>query len=221
VSLHTHCIDMRLIYHRVLYSCAVVQLLQPALTLDEFPVHLVEDIIWDHAQRGFSLIEDQYQSQFPLRCQSVLQMYSLLHFADVIARFFPGGIDGHSTDGPQAIKIGIDMLDESANNVPAVKIMQEMLRRTAKSCSIRLITIEAFAGKRYILDDFVRACTRPTFRQPLAEIADRYAPTFAHDWHVRDGTHSSRSPWSRHSPNTPTGTGTSTTGLMQIRNLLN
>jgi len=156
-------------------------------------------------------------------------MYSLIHFADVIARFFPGGIEGYSTDGPQAIKLGIDILEASIHHTPIAAIMQEMLRRTAQSCSIRLPTVQRSTDetqkatkKKYVLDDFIKACTRPTFMQPLDEVANRYMDSFSEDWIAQsDNTAASESPWPRHSSNTPSGTETTTPGLMHIRNFLN
>lgn len=221
--------NVSLMISRILYANAVVQLLQPTLALDGFPTHLVEDIIWTHAQQGLAFLGNQYRAQFPLRCQSVLQMYSLIHFVDVIARHFPGGIEGYSTDGPQAIKLGIDILEESIHSAPVALIMQEMLRRTARSCSIRLSNIESQVDgtkpgstKRYVLDDIIRACTRPTFNQPLREIARRYTPTFASDWLAhRDTKSSSQLPWRDGDSNTPDGPEAGSHGFMHIRNLLN
>lgn len=207
-----------------------MQLLQPILVLDGFPTHLVENIIWTHVQEGFGFLGNQYKSQFPLRCQSVLQMFSLIHFADVIARFFPGGMEGYSTDGPQAIKMSIDILEESIHSAPVAAIMQEMLRRTAKSCSIRLSAVETPMGgaqhgvqRRYILDDFIKACTRPTFTQPLAQIAQRYAASFSDDWLAHsDAAASSNTTWGRDSSShTPSETELGSHGLMHIRSLLN
>ena len=95
----------------------------PLLKLDGFPSHLVEDIIWHQAQKGLVLLNEQYRVQFTCRCQPVLQMYSLLHFADVVARYFPGGNEGQWKDGPEAIKAGMEILKESVPGFPIAGIL--------------------------------------------------------------------------------------------------
>ena len=58
-------------------------------------------------------------------------MYSLLHFADVIARYFPGGTEGLCKDGSNYIKAGMEIIEEYLSVFPVAELIQEMLRRTA------------------------------------------------------------------------------------------
>jgi len=217
-----------LMLSRVLYSTTLLQLLQPTLKSDGLSIPLVENIIWTNAQEGFDILSNRYRSQFPLRCQSVTQMYSLLHFADAIARFFPGGTDQYLIDGPQAIKNGIEMLEESVQNAPVAAVMQEMLRKTAASCLIRVSAIEPMTGtgqygkrKKYGMDEFIKACTRPTFNQSLGEIASRFAPSFSEDWIALHNMDAPAAASLQGVDFSGVQAGPGTHGLMQIRNLLN
>ena len=214
---------------RILYSNSIVQLLRPLLNFDGFPSHLVEDIIWRHAQKGIALLEEQYKAQFTCRYQPVLQMYSLLHFVDVLARYFPGGIEGRCKDGPEAIKAGMEMLEQSDVGFSVAGLMQEMLRRTANSCSIRFPSSETGFGfepkppKRiYQMDDFILACTRPSYVQPVDEIRRRYLPSLIADWLVRSSAFGFLEPtWENKTRRVQSPEEMGAQGLMQISSLLN
>ncbi|KAH8656216.1 hypothetical protein BGZ60DRAFT_385086 [Tricladium varicosporioides] len=172
----------------ILYYSAVVQLLRPLLDFDGFPTALVEDVIWNHAQQGLHLLDDHYRTQYTCRYQPVLQMFAVLHLTDLIARFFPGGKDG-GKDGPEAIQLGMDILMQSRAGFPVAGPLQEMLRRTAQQCSIRLprnlgdtLTPSPPPKQIYRMDDLIDACTRPTYCQPVEDIHVRYLPSFSADW---------------------------------------
>lgn len=119
-----------------------------------------------------------------------MQMFAVLHLADVIARFFPGGIEGgNSKDGPEAIQLAMECLKESRLGFPVAGPLQEMLRKTANECAIRVPTnigeLMLQPGPRspiYRMDDCLSACTRPTYTQPIDEIHLRYLPSFFSDW---------------------------------------
>jgi hypothetical protein len=199
------------------------------LNFDGFPSHLVEDIIWRHAQKGLALLNEQYRVQFTCRCQPVLQMYSLLHFADVIARYFPGGTEGRCKDGPCSIKAGMEILEESLPSFPVAELMQEMLRRRAIACSIRFLENESGfrfpplrPKKTYQLDDFIHACTRPSYIQPVDEICQRFLPSLTVDWLAHSSTYGFMEPtWEKKNATDPSAEEIGAPGLMQISNLLN
>ncbi|KAE8442503.1 hypothetical protein EG329_003284 [Mollisiaceae sp. DMI_Dod_QoI] len=173
---------------QILYNSSVIQLLRPLLDLDSFRSPMVEEAIWHHAQQGLFLLDEHYRSQYSCRYQPVMQMFATLHLSDTIARFFPGGIEGRSKDGPEAIQFALEALMQSGAGFPIAGPLQELLRRTAKECSIRLprnlpeLMLSSKPQQVYRIDDLIDACTRPTYTQPIDELIPKYAPSFPADW---------------------------------------
>ena len=213
-----------------MYENAAVQLLRPLLDFKGFPVTAIEEVIWTHAQQGLSLLHEHYQNRYSCRYQSVLQMFSILHLVDVIARFFPGGIEGPTKDGPDAVTFGLEALLQSHIGFPIAGPFTEMLRQTARECSIRLPkNIDNLPTSRrssnaqiYRMDDMIDACTMPSYVQPVGELHRRYHASFSADWVAE--AESCGFPKSRPG-NTRLVAETveekAAQNLMQIRNLLN
>lgn len=116
-------------------------------------------------------------------------MFSVLHLTDVIARYFPGGMEGRSKDGPDAVTFGLESLLQSRSGFPIAGPLQEMLRRTADECSIRLpidmdhlMSTSRTPHQSYRINDLIDACTRPTYTQPVKQINARYMSSFSTDW---------------------------------------
>ncbi|CAG8961044.1 hypothetical protein HYFRA_00002584 [Hymenoscyphus fraxineus] len=209
----------------ILYSNSVIQLLRPLLGLEGFQASWVEDIIWNHAQQGLYLLDEHYRTQYTCRYQPVLQMFAILHLTDIIARFFPGGKEGGSKDGPDAITFGMDALMQSYVGFPIAGPLQELLRRSANELYIRLprnlseISSLSRAPKQtYHLDDIIDACTRPTYLQPVLEIRTRFVSSFAVDW-AAEGASFGFPGISR--VHVPSAEERGAQSLMQIHNLLN
>lgn len=184
--------------------------------------------MWNHAQHGLSLLDEHYRTQFSFRYQPVMQMFAILHLSDLIARFFPGGIEGRGKDGPEAIQFGLESLVQSEAGFPMAGPLQEMLRREAKKCSIRLPKIfDVMASSKashpvYRLDDLIDTCGRPAYTQPIQELLSRYSPTFSADWAVEGAAAGFREPVSgARSLRVPSAEETGAQNLMHIRNLLN
>lgn len=188
---------------------------------------MIEETIWNHAQTGLFLLDEHYRTQYTCRYQPVLQMFSILHLADLVARFFPGGIEGGSKDGPEAIQFGIEALIQSRAGFPAAGPLQEMLRRTAKNCSIRfpmneLMSASVPAKSGYRVDDMIDACTRPSYTQPVNEIHSRYLPSISADWAAEGPAFGFLEPGSgARRLRIPSAEERGAQSLMQIRNLLN
>ncbi|TVY91214.1 Nitrogen assimilation transcription factor [Lachnellula willkommii] len=173
----------------ILFKNSIIQLLRPLLDFEGFPTAFVEEIIWTHAQQGLYLIDQHYRTQYTCRYQPLSQMFSILHLTDLIARFFPGGMESGTKDGPEAIRFAMEALMQSRAGCPVAAPLQELLRRIANECSIPLPPNldEIMPPPRkpqhiYRLDDFIDACTRKTYTQPVEEIHARYAPSFSADW---------------------------------------
>lgn len=156
-------------------------------------------------------------------------MFAVLHLTDVVARFFPRAGGGYSKTSDTATHFGLDILSESQARFPIAGPLYELLRRTANECGIPLSqnADEPSAPHRlavdiYRVDDFINACTRHTYVQPVKEVHTRYSPSFAADW-------ASYAPAFDFRPTAPGSTrmhipSTEERGarsLMQIRNLLN
>jgi len=212
----------------ILYNSSVIQLLRPLLELESFHSPVVEETIWNHAQHGLFLLDEHYRVQFSCRYQPVMQMFAVLHLSDTIARFFPGGIEGRSKDGPEAIQFGLEVLMQSAAGFPVANPLQEMLRREAKECSIRLP--QSFdlmvSSKRpphvYRVDELIDACTRPTYTQPIDELVSRYMPSFSADWAIEGASAGFQEPSSgARNLRVPSAEERGAQNLMHIRNLLN
>lgn len=170
----------------------MIQLLRPLLDLEGFPSAIIEEVIWTHAQQGLFLLDRYYRTQYTCRYQAVLQMFAILHICDLLARFFPSKIDAVTKDGPEAVKFGIEALMQSRAGFPIAGTLQELLRRTALECSISLPSnlddlmappVRIPRPKPiYRMDDFIDACTRPNYTQPVTEIHALLALDFVANW---------------------------------------
>ncbi|TVY82922.1 Nitrogen assimilation transcription factor [Lachnellula suecica] len=210
----------------ILAQNSIIQLLRPLLDFEGFPTRLVEDAIWKHAQQGLYLL-DHYNIQYTCQYQPVLQMFSVLHLSEVIARFFPGGQD-KAKDGSEAISFAMEALGQSRGGFPVAGPLQEMLRRTANDCSIRLprnlsdiMPPPRPPKQMYRLDDLIDACTRPTYTQPSEEIHGRYLPSFSAEWATEGASFGLTLVSGPSRLKVPSAEERGAQSLMQIHNLLN
>jgi len=213
-----------------MYENAAVHLLRPLLDLKGFPVTTIEETIWTHAQQGLNLLDEHYRTKYSCRYQPVLQMFSILHLTDVVARFFPGGVEGPTKDGPNAVTFGLEALLKSQIGFPVAGPLREMLRKTANECSIRLPkNLDELSTSRrssnvqiYRMDDMIDACTMPSFVQPVVEIHKKYPASFPADWLAEAEVCGFPKPESSNSRLAlPSLEEKAAQNLMRIRNLLN
>lgn len=213
----------------ILYSNSVVQLLRPLLELDNLNPAGLDEVIWKHAQTGLFLLDQHYRTQYTCRYQLVLQMFAVLHLCDVIARFFPGKVDSSTKDGPEAIQFGLEALTQSFDGFPIAGTLQELLKHTAIECSVPLpsnladlMMPQRSLRLKYRIDDFIDACTRPSYLPPNAEIQARFESNFSADWHAQSPSQGFREPdpGSR-SLRRSDAEQRAAQNLMQISNLLN
>ncbi|TVY44768.1 Nitrogen assimilation transcription factor [Lachnellula subtilissima] len=213
----------------ILFKNSIIQLLRPLLDFEGFPTTVVEEVIWTHAQQGLYLIDQHYRTQYTCRYQPLLQMFSVLHLTDVVVRFFPGGMGGVAKDGPEAIQFAMEALMQSRAGFPVAGPLQELLRRTANECSIPLprnlndiMPLPRKPQQIYRLDDFIDACTRKTYTQPIEDIHAKYAPSFSTDWITEGPAHGFLASASGPSRlKIPSAEERGAQSLMQIHNLLN
>jgi len=159
-----------------------------------------------------------------------MQMFALLHLTDVVARFFPGGIEGSNKDGPEAIHFGFEALAQSRAGFAIAGPLLEMLRKTANECAIRLpkdrdevtgVTRRLFNTQAYMMDDLVDACTRPSYVQPAQDIHNMFSPSFAAEWAAEGPAYGFMESASGFRDGAPSAEERGAQSLMQIRNLLN
>ncbi|KFY95246.1 hypothetical protein V500_02864, partial [Pseudogymnoascus sp. VKM F-4518 (FW-2643)] len=176
----------------ILYDYSVIQLLCPLLDLEDFRPRLVEEVVWTHAQHALLLLERHYRLHYTCRYQPALQMFVVLNICHLIARFFPAKPpnDSDIKDGSEAVTIGLEALQESNIGFPAAGALQELLRRSAAACSLRLpqsldylITRQRNARPTYSYHDFIDVCTRPSCHQPLWAVREKFDSKFAEDWY--------------------------------------
>ncbi|KAL5351050.1 hypothetical protein ACLOAV_004624 [Pseudogymnoascus australis] len=177
----------------MLYDYSVVQLLHPLIGHEGLPSMLVEEVVWTHAQHALSLLERHYRARYTCRYQTVFQMLAISSICDFIIRFFPtkSTNDASIKDGPEAIALGLEVLQESFIGVPAAGAIREMLRRAAVGCTTRLpqsmdqlLARPTTLRSTYSYGDFIALCTRPSFRQPLWGVREKFCKGFAEDWCV-------------------------------------
>ncbi|KFZ18707.1 hypothetical protein V501_01064 [Pseudogymnoascus sp. VKM F-4519 (FW-2642)] len=194
----------------ILYDYSVIQLLCPLLDLEDFPPRLVEEVVWTHAQHALLLLERHYRLHYTCRYQPALQMFVVLNICHLIARFFPAKPpnDSDIKDGSEAVTIGLEALQESNIGFPAAGALQELLRRSAAACSLRLpqsldylITRQRNGRPTYSYHDFIDVCTRPSCHQPLWAVREKFDSKFTEDWYSQSQELGHRLP--HHAQQTP------------------
>ncbi|KFY07189.1 hypothetical protein V492_07369 [Pseudogymnoascus sp. VKM F-4246] len=216
----------------ILYDYSIVQLLCPLLELESFPSSLVDEVVWSHAQHALLLLERHYRLHYTCRYQPVLQMFIVLNICHLIARFFPAkpSNDPSIKDGSEAVTIGIETLHESNVGFPAAGALQELLRRAAVACSLKLpqslenlLTPQGNVRMAYSYNDFIDVCTRPSYHQPLRAVREKFDSNFAEEWYALSPDFGFRppQPGQKSLRELQTHPDRDIPYLMQIRNLLN
>ncbi|KAL2061541.1 hypothetical protein VTL71DRAFT_6918 [Oculimacula yallundae] len=224
-----HQILPHVLYLLILHTTAIVQLLRPLLDFDGFPSSLVEGVIWEHAQEGLMLLDKHYQPHYTFRFQPVLQMLASLQLIDIVVRFFPDGAGRGSKDGVEAVQLGLELLMQSRVGFPVAGPLQEMLRRSAEECGMppprnlkELMRSPTLSQKSYGMDDFLGACTRPTYVQPVLDAHSKYSLSFSSGWQLEGPVYGFReSTTGARRLKFPSAEEIGAQNLMHIRNLLN
>ncbi|OBT93674.1 hypothetical protein VE01_08019 [Pseudogymnoascus verrucosus] len=216
----------------ILYDYSIVQLLCPLLELEGFPSRLVDEVVWSHAQHALLLLERHYRLHYTCRYQPALQMFVVLNICHLIARFFPAKPtnDPSIKDGSEAVTIGIEVLHESNVGFPAAGALQELLRRSAVACSLKLppsldylLTQQGNGRTAHSYNDFIDVCTRPSYHQPLRGVREKFDGNFAEEFYTQSPEFGFRlpPPGQQSLRELQTESDRSIPYLMQIRNLLN
>lgn len=146
------------------------------------------ELIWSHSQQGLFIVARHYLTHYTCRYQPVLQMMALLHLCDSFVRFFATENDETAKDAVEAVQVGLEALQQSRVGFPIAGPFQDMLRRSSLECHVRLppnmddLLHPAQMKATYRVDDFIEACTRPTYVQPVKDIQRRLHPNFKSEW---------------------------------------
>ena len=152
------------------YHTAIIQLLQPLLHLDHFDPESYKQLLWvvvNHAKRGMELLT-QYKNIYSNCYLSPLQLFCLVNLSDALVRY-----DGHGDGTPRTVEFCLTSLEEAKAGYPVAGPLQKMFRVSLTEYRIRvsdelehMIRVPAHMAPEQLLD----ACTRPTYKQPIAQI---------------------------------------------------
>lgn len=159
-------------------------------------------------------------------------MFVVLNICHLIARFFPAkpSNDPSIKDGTEAVTIGIEVLHESNAGFPAAGALQELLRRSAAACSLKLpqsldylLTPHGNVRTAHSYNDIIDVCTRPSYHQPLWGVREKFESNFAEEWYNQSPKFGFRlpQPGEQSLRELQTEPDRGNPYLMQIRNLLN
>ena len=152
------------------YHTAIIQLLQPLLHIDHFDPKSYKQLLWvvvNHAKIGMELLT-RYKRIYSNFYLSPLQLFCLVNLADAVVLY-----DGHGDSTPRTVEFCLTSLEEAKAGYPVAAPLQKMfcISLTEYGISIsdeleRMIRVPARMAPEQLLD----ACTRPTYRQPIAQI---------------------------------------------------
>lgn len=208
-----------------------MHLLRPLLVLEGFAnQQAILEVIWYHAQQGLFIVMRHYLVHYTCRYQPFLQMMALLHLCDSFIRFFATKTEQTAKDAVEAVQIGLEALQQSRIGFPVAGPFQDMLCRSTLECNVRLPpnTDELLHSGRqrpmYRVDDFIEACTRPTYVQPVRDIQTRFQSNFKYDWERLAGGYDFKVPDARariHQQRALSVEERNAQHLMDIRNIVN
>lgn len=187
----------------------------------------VDPLVWQHAQDGLNLVEDQYRFQYTCRFQPVSQLFAILHLSEVLIRAFPEIDQEFGKDGIASIKLATEILAESHKSFPIAGVFMAMLQETARRFLSRFPNAleDAFRLRRrnskYHLDDAINACGGPTYVQPLEAIQRRFSPDMQSQWILHAASGHLRLPHETSTLQQPSLEETGAQNLMRILNLHN
>ena len=151
------------------YHTAIIQLLQPLLSLHYFYQESYEQlvrVVVDHAKNGVELLT-QYKRIYTNFYLSPLHLFCLVHLCDAVVRY-----DGHGDTTPKTVEFCLTSLEEAKVGYPVAGPLQQMFRHSLTEYGIpvpneleHMMGVSACIGPEKLLD----ACIRPTYKQPIEQ----------------------------------------------------
>ena len=164
------------------YHTAIIQLLQPLLHLDHYNPESYKQLLWvvvNHAKIGMELLT-QYKNIYSNSYLSPLQLFCLVHLSDALVRY-----DGHGDGTPRTVEFCLTSLEEAKAGYPVAGPLQKMFYVSLTEYRIgvsdelqRMIRVPASMAPEQLLD----ACTRPTYKQPIAQITQTMEADLGQDF---------------------------------------
>ena len=110
----------------------------------------------------------EYKNLYSNYYLSPTQLFSMVHLCEAIVHF-----DGQGSSTPDTVRFCLESLGEAKVNYPLAGPLQYMFRQSLAEHKIPVSDdIEQLLGTSSRLDpeDLLNACTRPTYKQPMALI---------------------------------------------------
>ena len=169
-------------YVSVQYHVALLQLFQPLLHLDKrykASHDYLQSLVLKHAKTSLAILM-QYRDAYSFRYLSPILLFCIVHTCDALVRY-----DDKSASAIEIARFCLESLDEAKVGYPLAGTLQRMFRLALDDYSISLPDeLERLCGPaaKYGLEELLDACTRPSYRQPIAQMLPNLEPSLAQDF---------------------------------------
>lgn len=160
---------MPLIKPSIQYSTAVVILLQPLLELEQTPnsQFYLRNLMIQHALQGLTLLA-QYRDVYSCAYMTPLQLFCIVHLCDALVR-----LHTQVPTTADIISFCLESLQEAKNSFSLAGPLQQMFRLAMAEYNVSVPNdLERLIGSssRYGNEEFLNACTRISYQQPMSQI---------------------------------------------------
>lgn len=152
------------------YSCAITQLLQPLLSLDHYrqaSYERLRQLIVTHAKIGVDLLV-QYRNVYSNEYLSPLHLMCMVHLCDTLVRYGP-----NSVNTSDIASFCLRSLEQAKFGYPLAGPLQKMFLLALNDYGITIsnsLEREVGAAARIGPEELLDACTRASYRQPIAQM---------------------------------------------------
>lgn len=159
------------------YHVALVHLLQPLLQQDHFYQESYENLrklLIKNARLGLEL-QDQYSRLYTAHYLSPIQLFCLVHLCDAIVRFDVTDIANRT----ECIEFCIISLEQAKIGYTVAGPLQKMFHIALCDYDIPISgELERHIGSSVRIgpEELLEACTRSSYRQPIAQLLPNMAP---------------------------------------------
>ena len=165
------------------YHVALVHLLQPLLQQEHFYQESYENLrtlLIKNARRGLEL-QDQYSRLYTPHYLSPIQLFCLVHLCDAIVRF-----DASDTASrTECIEFCLISLEQAKIGYTVAGPLQKMFHIALSDYGIPISGgLESHLGASIRIgpEDLLEACTRSSYRQPIAQLLPNMEPRLGQEF---------------------------------------
>ena len=165
------------------YHVALVHLLQPLLQQDHFYHESYENLrklLIKNARLGLEL-QGQYSRLYTTHYLSPIQLFCLVHLCDAIIRF--DATD--SASRTECIEFCLISLEQAKLGYTVAGPLQKMFHVALSDYDIPISReLESHIGSSVRIgpEELLEACTRASYRQPIAQLLPNMAPRLAQEF---------------------------------------